>query len=1296
MPINIGNLGANGQVTPITSQNHDDFYIPLIASLEYTETYSSAGIRRKTATFGLVDTTEGLASGRTFTIPTVGKVVEFYSDARPTVGGQPSTTQNPAQLIFRGVIVKDPRVRQGVWWNNGVETAVAIYTFDAEAYDNYTLDFDLITARYVSRTAGYIINDILKNKGDNSPAWLTITYPGNIQEGPTIALAEWSNKKRSEIIQELVQKTGFEFFINDNGVTYFYDSSAGSVVNDFVVTDQVAENLRSYEDQSLKIESTDSESINELVVLGGNTPGRKVFDQWKGNKITGKFPLTTIPYGLADADLLVEKWSGTVIADGTWTKNPTALGGSDTSMSADLGRLQINATGDSILISKGIFPREDYVEGRISEVEFQAPASGVLTIGFHSGTNSTTVTEFKQAVEFNGSSLGIFLREGSTLTNSTYSFTTNPSGGSSVYAIRIRLKAGGGATYWIQGGAFGTLGARAWTRLGDTSADTTSFLAFAIRATASCKATLINTFITKRVQVKVTVQDQGSATEDEILIGTSQSQDLTTEAFIQAAEGNATLEFYASDVETLDTRPLGTVRATYFDIQQVRESVYSTSGIGRIKSQSGLATSGDTGLRKILYTGNPTPDRDADALRLAKEIVTIRASRQYRGSFKTNSVLVTNSSQDRPLAGGRCTIVQGNISTQPQVITRVTGRNIGFIMTAGGVAQSEAFEYDVEFGDLGGFIDQQLALRSRLPIYIIDNTPNDPIRRSEVTTATNTRLGITESPVATYGRSNISLSWTAAASPRTHTEVRLDENFGVNAFGLVYNNTGTSFTVTPGGTTPAGYPFPSRRRYTFYCRERNSAAIEDALKYSYRSTIATIENPAPVPRPMKDLTIDRLKGTVVHFFPEYEDDNLERRVYWSNDPNFGIATAYVCRISPHVHDFDFFPPPGQNVYVKYSLWDDWTSMMRDEILTGERVLRLTSDTGVPSAVRNQKCYTKFGSCTSADQCTTATNQNVAANMIRVRFNPPTAGEDSLLGYLIYAATGIPELIDTVVRDGVYVEIDPCSQVATAFASQTGQTLASMTPNQYQNHAVRIAINQATTGNFPDVGAGTLGRMIDSNTSTSRLTLSQKPNRPAGRYKSAIYDTGFNRLPEGRAQIIWVTPGAFRGALPIVTEAEFEAPGQKLYFRIFAFNFYGASSVVVGPCEAGYSDAPSGSLTYTTGGATDCVTNAPGIPSVPRSFSVVSGGGWGDVFAEFIPPLTNGNNILNYQIVWCADQNCNTPIRMKNLGNQLYTSLQVGINRSYWYRVRAVNPQGGSRWVDHCGNIYDCMTGATST
>lgn len=604
----------------------------------YSETYDRHRGRSKTAEVKLLKVDASLVT------PQEDNVLKIYSDSAGT------------KLIFGGVIT---RVVPSVKGHDG-SLWIVDYQIDAEGYDPRTLSYrEVVDYQRIGTSSGRVIVDLLSTYAP----WINTTNI-EITNSPVLRSIRIARKSLDAVIQDISEKTDWTFYINDNAEAFF--NSPQNLPLNWGITEGIQPNyFPEFDHESLSIEKNTKDVCNDYTIIGGETKGPKAVELFTFNGQDAVRPLAGIPYGLDSIIQFFDSHDNSSIDTVHWYENDT--GNKITEAS---GRLQINSgvSNTGILVLKNLFSRDDNIEFRLSEFEITSFASGKATVGIHNGTQGTTATDFLHALEFDQSSGSLRTREGATVTT----FGSIPIG-VGIYSVRIRIKASGGAIYFIQGGRTGTpkeygeLGSKVWIKVTETSADTTALLSIALRFDTAIGCTVIRTKVSTDINISVVLLSGGKlgsgspvAADTVLMCGLQQSLDYEVDCFIGIEKDNPFLSFFT------DNKPLGNVRLTYWVTDTgVRERVYSTSSKSTVDARSAL--SGDDGTRSCSISRIDTVKDAQDARNLLVSVLGDNA--QYRGGFSTHSFVLDelglryalNVSLDTPKGSWRLNETSGTV-----------------------------------------------------------------------------------------------------------------------------------------------------------------------------------------------------------------------------------------------------------------------------------------------------------------------------------------------------------------------------------------------------------------------------------------------------------------------------------------------------------------------------------------------------------------------------------------------------------------------------------------------------------
>lgn len=883
-------------------RDYTTYYDRTDTPFSYNEQLDPSSGRTKTAQLVLMNLDTN------FVPPKEDQEVKVYRDLAGT------------DLMFGGLISQvNPEVvsrTDAVWFRK--------YRLKLSGYDPYTLTFrEVVDYEKIAIKSGQILVDLL---GRYAP-WIDTTNV-EVTSSPLIKKIHIERTRLSDVIQSVLEKTNWTFYIDDNAHA-FYNAPSVLALNWGLTEGVNPDFFPEFEFDSFQPESNVEQSINDLVLLGGEARSSKVVETFTFNGAEGFKGLAGFPYGLNQSVQLYDAFDNNQIDPTKWYEDDVG-----NKITAASRRLQISSlvSSSGIIVSRDLFSRDDNSEVRFAEVEIVALASGKLTIGVHNGTQSLTVTNFIHAFELDQAAGVLRTREGSTVTT----FAGIPIG-VGVYSVRIRIKSTGGAIYFIQGGRtatlkeYGELGSRTWTKVTETSADTTAFLGLAIRADLAIGVTVIRAKVAKQIDVTVTLLTGSKlgtgavvAADTVLVCGVESALDFETDCFISVGQGDPRLEFFT------DNLPLGNVRISYYESDLVRERLYDTANKAAVDARSSLTL--DDGTRSATFDRQTFITDSQDARDLIVSYLSTYASLRYRGQFATDTFRLSKIIPvgNKPIAGQRITMTLPNTwgITASEVISSVVGTDVG----------GQIFKFTVQFGDGKTSFDRLLARLKNLTKTEITDVQDAVVsdfilNGQDIADGSTPRTASPNFISAVYDSSGLTISWSAVAGVSNY-EVRDNLYVGQGAGGsLVYQLSGaTSYTISA-ATLQSTH---KKRRFVFYIW----AIISIGTIYSRYPLIISVENPAPEPQPIRDLTNPNGTAISIRFSPEVEGDILStgRKLQVATDR---AMTSLVLNtdVSKSVENYDITVAPNTTYYIRYGLRDDYTDSYGDILYSGVREIR---------------------------------------------------------------------------------------------------------------------------------------------------------------------------------------------------------------------------------------------------------------------------------------------------------------------------------------------------------------------
>lgn len=880
------------------AHDYTSYYDRTKAPITYSETYDRRRGRTKTGQLTLFN------ADADFAAPQPDNVVKIYRD------------DQQKEIIFGGVVIK---VRKEIEAVSSGGIWLIRYTCELAGFDPTTLQFrDIAKYERLGIKSGQVIKDLLTTYAP----WINTTNV-EVATSAVIKHIQINRKKLDEIINLILEKTAWSFYVDDDA-NAFFNSPANLQLNWNLEEGVQGARFPQFNRETLQIETNTDESLNEIVYIGGEAKGGKYTETFIYNGQEAKRPLQTIPFGLGRNVLFFDTHDGAVIDAQKWYEEDPG-----NKFTQSLGRLQINSavSNTGILVSRDVFSRDDNVEFRVAEFEVVS-ATGKPTIGFHNGTLDTNITNFLHAVEF-GFTGGFKIREGASTFNPLTAITI----GVGVYSIRILIKAAGGAIYFMQGGRTGTpkelgeLGSKNWTKLYESSADTTAFLAVGIRSDLTNGTTIIRTKVSTDINISVVLKNGGQlglnppvTADTNLMVGVLEALDFELDCFIGVENGNPFISFFT------DNEPLGTVVVNYFGIDTVlRERVTDPTAQSTVDARSALT--GDTGIRSLTIQNKDISFLSQDARDLLVAILNDYGTLKYRGVFETNTVYLDSLSPKgaKPYAGQRITINLPNAANTPifsELITSVNGEDQG----------AGIYKYSLQFGD--GQIDLQrllLNFQKHDAIEIIDQEPAIDVDSATKTAAATSRPDTPTMLTAVFDNTGISISWSGVAGA-TQYEVRDNAYRGQGQGGsFVYQLASGNTYVRAAATIITD----KKRSYAFFIW-----AVDTNGVYSKYPLCITVENPAPVPQPIKDLQVVDGLHLTIRFEDEKEPDILStgRKLQYALSRDMLTSLTQV-DVSKTALNYDFNGAIDTVYFVRYGLRDFYTDGIGDILWSGIREVK---------------------------------------------------------------------------------------------------------------------------------------------------------------------------------------------------------------------------------------------------------------------------------------------------------------------------------------------------------------------
>ena len=395
------------------------------------------------------------------------EIIKRRNEAPPSHSQVLSITDHLGALLFEGFITVIDQQQEGF-----DDTGRFLY-WPIQAADYELLAHKaMFVGRFVNKTRGAIIRTVCRAKAPDVDTSL-------VPDGPVIPAVSFDYLYPAEIIKQLCDFDGSVYSV-DYQKRLVISSAIGN-------TALVSLTPTSANHAGLTVTVDRTTLKNSVIVKGGQQPGRPVTQTWTGDGVEGNYSLTHTPYAFGPTTLFEDRFSGTKFDD-KWLQfdipNPTPTpnrasaegylftGSTHTSKYTSL---QIvggpGAYGQVGLVSAELFPRKAGYSFRFALI---VSTAGDMTLGLSDGTSADLAT-IRHGVRFKGAGALSRMEAG---TETALSQTYAPDA-LTEYQVRIDVKAAG-ATYYLQGGAYGSVGGPDWTQIADTSTDTMADLAVAI------------------------------------------------------------------------------------------------------------------------------------------------------------------------------------------------------------------------------------------------------------------------------------------------------------------------------------------------------------------------------------------------------------------------------------------------------------------------------------------------------------------------------------------------------------------------------------------------------------------------------------------------------------------------------------------------------------------------------------------------------------------------------------------------------------------------------------------------
>lgn len=929
-------LGPVDQSNSYQINDYTNYYNFKTDPFTYKETYDHSRGRSKTATLSLYRVDEA------FVEPTPDSVIRIYRDKDAT------------DLVFGGVITD---VNESIITKGDGDFYVRKYDLTLSGYDPITLQYREVTSlERININSGRLIAELINTYAP----WIDTTDV-DISSSPVIKHIRIIRKKLDDVINNILEKTGWTFFIDDYQRAHYGDEAA-MTLNWTIDEGTSANPYPAFDPKSLNIKTNTQEEYNDITFVGGTIKGNRVTETFVFNSQEALKSLLSIPFGLDSNVLFLDKHDTDGIDEDKWTLNDPAV-----KLTQVLGRLQINGNvgSSATMISQSVFDRSQLVEYRAAEIEIVNGADR-MQLGFYgAASNGAYGIDSHLAVNGLGSNpaymitngLGNYVNAGD-VSRFIHSFIFDCGNGKlqigedlqeydpsfgvfigpGIYGIKIKLKTLG-SEYYIQGGRYaypaelGALGSKTWTKVFESSTNSVAFFGLANDYEGLIGATVIGQKVSTDIDVKAVLLAGGYlGTQDPVNVdtnlevGTDQSADFETDCYV-GVDGNnsAFISFYTDDI------PNGTVRVSYNATDtNFKERVYSDSGKLSVRSRSTLYS--DDGTRNQTIANNGLVADPQDARQLLVSAIQDSTATHYIGSVSTTSDHLLNLSPspgDKPYAGQVLTFNLPDTAGKPSFSERITNVSATDVGAA-------IYQYDIQFGDSQVDLTRLFLkiTRKTTDIEIIDDgLPAVDADAEELNDALIPRPDTPDLISAVYDSTGVHILWTP-----TSVNYELRDNLNARS------GQGGAILWQIGPYT--SYDLPTLDIQTYYRKRKFKMyvwSIDINNRWSKYPLAITVENPAPEPQPIRDIAIVNGTTISIRFSPEVEPDILPegRRVQISTTRDM---TALVVNqdIPTWWESFDYIGIPQTTYYVRYGLRDTYSDTLGDIEWSGVREVSSSS------------------------------------------------------------------------------------------------------------------------------------------------------------------------------------------------------------------------------------------------------------------------------------------------------------------------------------------------------------------
>lgn len=610
------------------------------------------------------------------------------------------------KLTVRGVVVFGGIIN--AVFPKRISGTVLSYEVTAAGYHK-TLDYvETFRDNFASAKAGVIIRTLLNKYAP----WITAT-PATIQDGPVVSQLDVRNRNMAELFSELSQDAGFVFYVDDNKVAFFKPKEefrASLLIKDAATT---------YIPESLEVVPDFSRVVNVVKVIGGPQKGKSVTETFTGDGTVANFSLEFKPFGINQASLLEDDFSGTLFSPAQWLETdvtnpspPPNHVSADGYIFPEFNRLQV-VGGNGTLGQVALTSTETY-QGKIGreflceEVFITALSEGVVC-AVTDGIGST-LADVKT---------GFFLKSSGALhivvngVDTTLSQYTDSAGAvqavaptfqiSQTYNFMVRITAVASnivASLEVQGGTtpnYGTVGGRKWSLFSSvtlTSTPDPTFVGFAPILSTNAQLTIRSAKLRGQVPVTLTVAGVPK------VVGTETATSTFMDAFVDVNSIPNRLRFFT------DTIPANTasISITYDKTEETVVRRRNSASVEKVRLASKLTN--DSGERHATITPPFVAKTLDDLARIALNYLSEFANEKYTGRVVTYTSLLTVDT-DPPKVGQllHLDLPSQAIGPLDVVISQITQTVVSSSYKDTALVTAPIVQYEIEFADVDTYQD---------------------------------------------------------------------------------------------------------------------------------------------------------------------------------------------------------------------------------------------------------------------------------------------------------------------------------------------------------------------------------------------------------------------------------------------------------------------------------------------------------------------------------------------------------------------------------------------------------------